>query len=57
MPQMVYHRVHMFDDVLNVITCMVGITLKNQNFVVYNYKEHNRSVSTLFQFIQKKNYF
>jgi len=57
MPQMVYHRVHMLDDVLNVITCMVGITLKNQNFVVYNYKEHNRSVSTLFQFIQKKNYF
>jgi len=47
----------MLDDILNVITCMVGIILKNQNFVVYNYKERNRSVSTLFQFIQKKKYF
>jgi len=40
---MVYHKVHLLDDILNVITCMAGITFKKiRIFVVYNYKEHNR---------------
>jgi len=40
---MVYRRVYLLGDILNVINNMHGRNnKKNQNFVVYNYKEHNR---------------